>query len=1024
MKKILLAPSIPSAERIHENALLRSLEVHKTTAKKLGKLPLQKTKYSKFSKNRYMRFEEPEEFLLPFIEAKKGPANNLATDKNLSQVTDFITQNNNEPYDKIKQLSLISRVLSTEGKRNYKAQNAYNRQASILNVKFHTHQKSISEDQSFKQPIMSKSKGLIIMHKAMENESSVKITENEEKNKNCIYELKLYNTNNTELGIFPLQVSPSGKSVKLQDSDKKSEKLSKLKEYFLKMQSLYDISKIVSRSQSPSPQKPFYFENFKQAADFSSNQKLKNAKVLPNSLGTLAQNVQNSLVITGTSSMPFDNKNFSIAALTAKIKLLQTNELQEKTNGTYELYKKCVPFGKHKKILSETIVKTSKKAKAKFIENLLIEISEKNLDLSKITHTVDLFMTTSGNILIKPKNFNNKSEISNPENAAEIITEENVLRNYQTLNLQSSQLKSKTPIRQPPILRVLNNSKEAALKMLESLSTPRKISNLGKAQTTARGLKIEESQKSRMAITRKRNRKNNTLDSEDLFDLKTQIINDGKKCEAGIKIIHKDFTHLKEHPINKIIRGINKFIELTFKNKETTYDIPRILKIAKILNIQITKDCLNSQALKSRELSYPIKEKILKRFWQVINSENNVILSTNLTPPGALTNSSPANDVNTQLEKQKIQYKFCVCRGNNPLLVKSILKRRSWWIPTDRRDESLNLLWTQWCRPKFVQSLKSHLSNPEIEPGVKNIYPAELKICNHLEQQFHLSNKKAMFINLTQYYKSLGESPFDTLPLTFHIRKGWADPEFYKFVEYFKICDEERKSHLKTMRKAKNVWIIKPGENSNRGHGIQISNSLEEIKEIVKSHDKNEKRTFIIQKYIEKPLLISKRKFDIRMYGMLTSINGLLKGYFYEEGYIRTSSKEYSLKSLSNKAIHLTNDAVQQKEEDYGKFESGNKLSFGDFQKYLDQTYASLHIDYMRDILPQIRKIITDTFRAVYSIIDPYKRYHTFEIFGYDFMIDADFKVYLIEINTNPCLEESSPLLGRIISYMLDTAFK
>ena len=35
-----------------------------------------------------------------------------------------------------------------------------------------------------------------------------------------------------------------------------------------------------------------------------------------------------------------------------------------------------------------------------------------------------------------------------------------------------------------------------------------------------------------------------------------------------------------------------------------------------------------------------------------------------------------------------------------------------------------------------------------------------------------------------------------------------------------------------------------------------------------------------------------------------------------------------------------------------------------------------------------------------------------FELFGYDFLIDEDFRVWLIEVNTNPCLEESSPLLS------------
>jgi D-alanine-D-alanine ligase-like ATP-grasp enzyme len=33
------------------------------------------------------------------------------------------------------------------------------------------------------------------------------------------------------------------------------------------------------------------------------------------------------------------------------------------------------------------------------------------------------------------------------------------------------------------------------------------------------------------------------------------------------------------------------------------------------------------------------------------------------------------------------------------------------------------------------------------------------------------------------------------------------------------------------------------------------------------------------------------------------------------------------------------------------------------------------------------------------------------EIFGYDFILDSDLKTWLIEVNTNPCIEESSPLL-------------
>lgn len=87
-------------------------------------------------------------------------------------------------------------------------------------------------------------------------------------------------------------------------------------------------------------------------------------------------------------------------------------------------------------------------------------------------------------------------------------------------------------------------------------------------------------------------------------------------------------------------------------------------------------------------------------------------------------------------------------------------------------------------------------------------------------------------------------------------------------------------------------------------------------------------RTFIIQKYIEKPLLFKGRKFDIRHYLLITCINGCFKAYWYPEGYIRTSSSAFTLKRGGDLFVHLTNDAIQKNSEEYGKYEKGNKISY------------------------------------------------------------------------------------------------
>lgn len=110
-----------------------------------------------------------------------------------------------------------------------------------------------------------------------------------------------------------------------------------------------------------------------------------------------------------------------------------------------------------------------------------------------------------------------------------------------------------------------------------------------------------------------------------------------------------------------------------------------------------------------------------------------------------------------------------------------------------------------------------------------------------------------------------------------------------------------------------------------------MAKELEEIKEIIADSTANRRRTCILQKYIHNPLLIHRRKFDIRTFALFTSINGNMKAYIYDEGYLRTSCREYNINNLSSKLVHLTNDAVQKTSPDYGKFEPGNKLSYNEF---------------------------------------------------------------------------------------------
>ena len=84
------------------------------------------------------------------------------------------------------------------------------------------------------------------------------------------------------------------------------------------------------------------------------------------------------------------------------------------------------------------------------------------------------------------------------------------------------------------------------------------------------------------------------------------------------------------------------------------------------------------------------------------------------------------------------------------------------------------------------------------------------------------------------------------------------------------------------------------------------------------------------------------------------------------------------------------------------------------------------------DFIPTIKKQIARSIFATKDLIDPMKRKHCFELFGYDFIIDEDLNTWMIEVNTNPCLEESSSILQmylpRLVEDMLslsvDSLFK
>ena len=114
---------------------------------------------------------------------------------------------------------------------------------------------------------------------------------------------------------------------------------------------------------------------------------------------------------------------------------------------------------------------------------------------------------------------------------------------------------------------------------------------------------------------------------------------------------------------------------------------------------------------------------------------------------------------------------------------------------------------------KILDLLDGLPTNYNSEPIRHNQYRVKPLIHNHLECNFLLGNKKALFYCMKDYYQKIGDDLFNYMPLTFHIRNGFKDTEYQRFVNYYERRAKaiKREEEAEKKGKTRNIWIVKPG---------------------------------------------------------------------------------------------------------------------------------------------------------------------------------------------------------------------
>ena len=385
-------------------------------------------------------------------------------------------------------------------------------------------------------------------------------------------------------------------------------------------------------------------------------------------------------------------------------------------------------------------------------------------------------------------------------------------------------------------------------------------------------------------------------------------------------------------------------------------------------------------------------------------------------------------------------------------VVTANFQRRGWQRWHANHDFDWNVYWAN------VHTTR------EIFAPENGIRLGEHQRINHFPNHYELTRKDLLVKNVKRYRKDLereairaGEDPsvasrnassaVDFLPATFALPGEYAlfadafRRETEASVDVNDASDDEpsrpssrsratsgrrdarsnasRVASPREKRRKRPTWIMKPTGKA-QGVGIFLINSLRETKRWasashagislnavgpVGSNARGEE-SYVVSRYVDDPLLVGGKKFDLRLYVVVTSFRPL-RAFVSRLGFARFCAAKYVASQsargdLGDRYAHLTNVAVQKKNAEYNAAHGG-KWSLRNLRLFLESARGA---DATARLFAELDAVILKSLRAVQNVMhnDP----HCFELYGYDMLIDDSLKPWLIEVNASPSLSATT----------------
>ncbi len=187
------------------------------------------------------------------------------------------------------------------------------------------------------------------------------------------------------------------------------------------------------------------------------------------------------------------------------------------------------------------------------------------------------------------------------------------------------------------------------------------------------------------------------------------------------------------------------------------------------------------------------------------------------------------------------------------------------------------------------------------------------------------------------------------------------------------------------------AWILKPAL-LNNGQDIKIFDRLSQIE----SHFMSFNRLggpHVLQRYVINPDLYQERKYSLRFFVVITQNAG---AFLYRHGYLNVALESYAEADYSRLNGHLTNEHLNH--------DIPNVIQI---PTIITMQYPNWYSQ-IKPIVQSVTNALEQAFPHAYHI----KKEDALAIFGFDFMMDSDYKMWLLEVNHGPCfpIEPHHPL--------------